>query len=95
MLQREIKVCRELAQVEPNCKWVILTLAVLLGAVEAMNDNNKDASNDVQGSDTNVNDHSDSTAEVTEIRELFSTLRKLDPYREQYYTDVMQQLLSA
>ena len=36
VLNRELKMCRELQEVEPTCKWVLLTIAVLVHALHSV-----------------------------------------------------------
>jgi len=40
--ERELKMCRDLYQEEPTCKWVILTLATLIAGLEACKSSSKD-----------------------------------------------------
>lgn len=80
VLQREIASCRELCAVESGCKWVLLTLAVLLGGLEACSEASSSSSSSKQEN-------------ITEVCHIFEELRGLDPLRSNYYEHLSQRLM--
>jgi geranylgeranyl transferase type-2 subunit alpha len=69
---RELARCRELATMEPNCKWVLLTIAMLIAGLEACK----------------TDPDSSSPTNLSEIQAIFDRLFILDPKRRNYYVDV-------
>jgi len=75
---RELKRCRELAAMEPKCKWVLLTLTLLIAGLEACKETED------ENSQTNL----------TEIQIIFESLYNLDPMRRNYYVVVQKHITS-
>lgn len=76
VFERELKRCRELSAIEPRCKWVLLTIAMLLAGLEAC----KPAADPF------------SEVNLAEIQTIFQTLFVLDPMRKLYYVEVQSHI---
>jgi len=77
VFSRELAVCEELFAIEPDCKWVLLTLALLLGGLEAC-----EPSSPEQRKST-----------LERISNIFEQLCQQDRMRKDYYAHVQQQLI--
>ena len=85
VFSRELSMCRELDALEPNCKWTLLTMGLLVAGVEALRRREGDVGG-VESMDGEV---------VEELRLLFERLVELDPLRTAYYRDVHRSLTSS
>ena len=75
---RELLMCRELNEMEADCKWTLLTMALLIAGQEA-----------VRRQQVAVTDSTPYPPDVVaEVAALFTRLVHLDPMRTQYYCDV-------
>jgi len=77
VFERELKMCRELHQEEPDCKWLLLAIATLLAGMEACKPSPK----------AEYENHR------KEIKQIFDKLIELDGLRRQHYIDVRASLL--
>ena len=87
VLERELGVCRELDGVEADCKWILLTLALLISAREAVRLHQRAGAGGMGGEYP--------PEAVEEVASLFQRLISLDPMRTQYYRDVHASLSRA
>jgi geranylgeranyl transferase type-2 subunit alpha len=78
--ERELKTCLELLDVEPDCKWVLLTVALLLAGVDGCHASQEPASRAATGQ---------------RITSIFSKLELLDPMRKSYYVSVREKLMNG
>jgi geranylgeranyl transferase type-2 subunit alpha len=98
VFDRELTMCRELDAVEANCKWTLLTIALLLAGREAVSRAQQEQQQQQQSAAAAA---SVSTAcslpshVVTELAALFQRLIALDPMRTAYYRDVHRGLTSS
>jgi geranylgeranyl transferase type-2 subunit alpha len=81
VFERELASCLELLELEPHCKWVLLTSAVLLSGVQACRTTSHTPDDE---------QHDEAAARITDI---FVTLESLDPLRSQYYSSIRRKLL--
>jgi len=78
---RELDMCRELDAIEPNCKWILLTTALLLAGRDAISRRHTEQHGEaVSGA------MAESVA--AELSSLCGRLEMLDPLRTNYYRDV-------
>ena len=82
VFSRELDMCRELDALEPNCKWVLLTTALLLAGRDAISRRRQQTE---QSTET-VDAMAESVA--ADLGSLFDRLILLDPMRTNYYRDV-------
>jgi geranylgeranyl transferase type-2 subunit alpha len=82
VFERELSTCRELLEIEPNCKWVLLTVALLMGGVEAIKTLTGAAV------DAAVRDK-----DIAYMQGIFEKLEVLDPMRVNYYGDIQKQVM--
>ena len=78
VFERELVTCRDLLELEPECKWVLLTIAVLLGGLTSLAKLKGDSIAIVQ----------------THTNEVESTFNRLkDPLRANYYKEIKVRLV--
>jgi len=82
VFERELVMCQELLEMEPDGKWVLLTTALLLVGVSK----SRRALQAKQNEDTSKQQEEDEKAR-TQIADIFERLLELDPMRRQYYLD--------
>ncbi len=87
ILQRESDSLRELAEVEPNCKWVWLTIAILMGSIEDC----RAAESKSQSQSTTPS--TDAETKTKALTDIFTRLIELDPMRCNYYASVKARLM--
>ena len=84
VVERELEMCRELDAMEGNCKWILLTLALLLSVREGVRR--------VEEGKTAAEGGEYPREVVEEVAALFERLQTLDPMRTGYYRDVHRSL---
>ena len=87
VFSRELAMCRELDAIEPNCKWILLTTALLIAGTDAINtiqQQQRDAG--AQSAEAQSGESEESV--TAELGSLFARLTVLDPMRTNYYRDV-------
>ena len=84
LFDRELVMCRQLDDIEPNCKWILLTTALLLAGRQAINRQQTQQPRDTVDVSASVMEES----VVAELGSLFGRLILLDPMRTNYYRDV-------
>ena len=80
--------CRELDALEPGCKWILLTMGLLIAGVEALKTEGEGRVEGEGGEGT------EKAEVVEELRLLFERLVELDPLRTAYYRDVHHSLIN-
>jgi hypothetical protein len=81
-LDTELTMCKQLLAISPNCKWVLLTVGVLLGAVASLKSlSSQHEKHDEQQQSATAT----ATAAAGELRAIATKLLELDPMRATYY----------
>ena len=95
VFSRELAMCRELDGIEPNCKWVLLTTALLVAGRDAISRRQQQHSDGPQQRQRAFDDGSPEGSAsameesvAAELSSLFGRLILLDPLRTNYYRDV-------
>lgn len=102
VFERELSLCRELEEIEAEstsnsmdlkpsqsrCKWIVLTTALLLSALLAIDDENQSEKN----TETILEQSNIQVSRRKEIEQLFAELQRIDPLRRKYYVDVQSTL---
>ena len=91
VFSRELEMCRDLDAIEPNCKWILLTTALLLAGREAIS-RAQTHEHERQQQRAAVEGMHESVA--AELASLFDRLILFDPLRTNYYRDVHLDLSS-
>ena len=95
VFSRELAMCRELDAIEPDCKWILLTTALLLAARDAISrrDEQPQQPHPQHIGAAAVDAMGESVA--SELSSLFDRLVLLDPMRTHYYRDVHASFTAA
>lgn len=83
VFSRELDSVQQLLEVEPDCKWALLTSAILSAGLAAC----KRALNQQQ--------ETDQTQLRNTLRDIFQRLLQLDPMRTNYYNDVRDRIMQT
>ena len=83
VFSRELDMCRELDAIEPNCKWILLTTALLIAGRQAISTAQQQQQQSIAAVIGGLDD-----SVSAELASLFDRLVVLDPLRTNYYRDV-------
>ena len=102
LFTRELDMCRDLDAVEPNCKWILLTTALLLAGREAISRAHTALDQQQRPQQQSHTEQRRGAARASgmeesvaaELSSLFARLVLIDPLRTNYYRDVHLSLSS-
>ena len=98
VFSRELEMCRDLDGLEPNCKWILLTTALLVAGRHAIHRRveQRQAQHEQQQHAAGVGEAGSVVEEsvVAELGSLFGRLIVLDPMRTSYYREVHASFIS-